>query len=383
MNAKLTRRSQPAQPGRRQPRSKDTYVARQLFLTRKRVADGGDDTQGDKVSTPMDKYDFYEAYEGYERQFFHESRSKRRERQRKARRTAGGAPLPEAPAAREPENDPVAFDPSYMRDKKEDNQERLWIIEHLQGFYEEEFIADVVAAVKSGKEASVYVCTAHETLETPYVAAKIYRPAIFRALKNDAAYREGRYGARSEGKHAADLMDERMARAIAGRTGFGKAVLLSTWIGHEFTMMQKLYDAGVSIPEPIGQKGNAILMEYVGALHQPAPPLHYITLGPAEAQPLFDQLLEDVRTMLTLDIVHGDFSAYNILYWDGEAKIIDFPQAINPWYNANALFMLERDITRLCQYFARYGVVDASGRTPDPVALTTDLWQRYMNNELV
>lgn len=325
----------------------------------------------------MDKYDYQEAYEGYEQGFLHESRAGRRERQRRARQAAGDEPETVDAILSEPTHDPFAFDPSYMRDKKEDYQERLWIIQHLQRFYEEEYITDVIGNVKSGKEASVYVCAAHPSLGTPYVAAKIYRPAMFRALKNDAPYREGRFSSRDEGKQAADLMDGRTARAVARRSDFGKQVLLGTWIGHEYAMMKKLFAAGVGIPEPLGHSGNVILMEYLGAAGIAAPPLHYIRLEPEEAQPLFDQLLADVRRMLALDVVHGDFSAFNILYWDGQVKIIDFPQAVDPWFNTNALAMLERDVTRLCQYFARYHVVRPDGQPPDPLALTREMWSSF------
>ncbi len=331
----------------------------------------------------MDKYDFYDEYEEYEARFQRQARNERRQRQNGSRKAATPAPVETVETVSpELELDPFAFDPTYMRDKKEDNQERTWVIQHLQGFYEEEYITDVLYNVKSGKEASVYVCAAHETLGAPYVAAKIYRPAIFRSLKNDAAYREGRYSSREQGLRAADLLDGRTARAIEQRTGYGKQVMLDTWIGHEYQMMRKLYEAGVHIPEPIGHKGHAILMEYLGEGRTAAPPLHYIRLDRDEAQVVFDQLWQDVVLMLTQDVIHGDFSAYNVLYWDGKAKIIDFPQAVDPWYNANGLALLERDITRLCQYFARYRVVGANGAPPDALALTQELWTRYLDNDL-
>lgn len=332
----------------------------------------------------MDKYDFYDEYEAYEARFQRQAHGERRQRQNGSRKATPAVPVETVePAAPELELDPFAFDPTYMRDKKEDNQERMWVIQHLQGFYEEEYITDVLYNVKSGKEASVYVCTAHETLGAPYVAAKIYRPAIFRSLKNDAAYREGRYSSREQGQRAADLLDGRTARAIEHRTGFGKQVMLNTWIGHEYQMMRKLYEAGVHIPEPIGHKGHAILMEYLGEGRTAAPPLHYIRLDKDQAQGVFDQLWQDVVLMLAHDVIHGDFSAYNVLYWDGKATIIDFPQAVDPWYNANGLALLERDITRLCQYFARYRVVGPDGAPPDALALTHALWTRYMDNDLL
>ncbi|MCB8954421.1 MAG: hypothetical protein H6650_20635 [Ardenticatenales bacterium] len=331
----------------------------------------------------MDKYDYIDEYEGYEDHFLRQKRATRRQRPN-SKPKAAKTPLTEAPESALPERelDPFAFDPTYMRDKKEDNQERMWVIQHLQGFYEEEYITDVLYDVKSGKEASVYVCAAHETLGVPYVAAKIYRPAIFRSLKNDAPYREGRFSSREEGQRATNLLDGRTWRAVKNRSGFGKDFLLGTWISHEYQMMRGLYEAGLHLPEPIGHKGHAILMEYMGDGRTAAPPLHYIRLEDDQAQPLFDQLWQDVVLMLSHDIIHGDFSAYNILYWDGKAKIIDFPQAVNPWYNANAQALLERDVTRLCQYFARYHVMGADGAPPDPISMTHELWTRYMDNDL-
>ena len=46
-------------------------------------------------------------------------------------------------------------------------------------------------------------------------------------------------------------------------------------------------------------------------------------------------------------------------------------ETIDPWVNPDAAEILQRDITRLADYFARYGIVS------DPIALANDLWQRY------
>jgi len=116
---------------------------------------------------------------------------------------------------------------------------------------------------------------------------------------------------------------------------------------------------------------NTILMEYVGAVGAAAPSLAEVQIGRREARPLFDRLMHNVELMLSLGRIHGDLSAYNVLYWQGEVKIIDFPQAIEPETNPDARAILGRDVLRLCQYFARYGVKS------DPVALSDDLWARY------
>jgi RIO kinase 1 len=81
--------------------------------------------------------------------------------------------------------------------------------------------------------------------------------------------------------------------------------------------------------------------------------------------------MENVELMMAHNRIHGDLSAYNVLYWDGECWMIDFPQAVDPRVNPDAAEILRRDVTRLCDYFARYGVAS------DPVSLAEGLWQQY------
>ena len=86
--------------------------------------------------------------------------------------------------------------------------------------------------------------------------------------------------------------------------------------------------------------------------------------------------------MLKHGRIHGDLSAYNILYWQGEITLIDFPQVVNSHVskathqlgsqiNPDAYDILERDITRVCDYFSHFGVVC------HPRRLTETLWQRH------
>lgn len=327
----------------------------------------------------MDKYDFYEKFENYEKPFLNGNRPQRRAEKKKA---APKTVVAEMPALDEGQPSPNEFNPSYMIDKKQDNQERLWLIDNLQNFYETRFITDVIGNIKAGKEASVYCCTAHPSLGLSTVAAKVYRPAFLRSLKNDALYREGRFATREEGGLAASIIDGRTARAIHGHTSFGRETLIQTWIAHEFETMSRLYQRKVSVPRPIAHKNHAILMEFVGEETIAAPTLHHVHLEATEAQRLFLQLIQDVRIMLREDCVHGDLSAYNILYWEGVVKIIDFPQAVNPWFNPSAFPLLTRDLTRICQYFAKYRVVMPDGQPPNPVILADEWWTLYLNQQL-
>ena len=73
--------------------------------------------------------------------------------------------------------------------------------------------------------------------------------------------------------------------------------------------------------------------------------------------------------MLAHDRIHADYSAYNILYWEGKLWVIDFPQAIHPNENRNAFSLLERDVLQICNYFTVQGVQS------DPKRLADQIWK--------
>jgi RIO kinase 1 len=73
--------------------------------------------------------------------------------------------------------------------------------------------------------------------------------------------------------------------------------------------------------------------------------------------------------MLRHNLIHGDFSAYNLLYWEDDIWMIDFPQAFPCKGNRNAWIIFQRDVERVCQYFSRQGV------SMDVDDLTRGLWK--------
>ena len=252
--------------------------------------------------------------------------------------------------------------------------EQLMLREALSGFYQDNVISDVLARVKGGKEANVYCCEAHPATGMDLIAAKIYRPRAHRTMRNDAVYREGRLMLDDQGKGV--MRNSRLKRAVAKKTDFGKEVTTFSWIEYEYDLLQTLHAAGADVPRPIGHVDSTILMEYFGEVNRPAPTLNGVTLRREQAQPMFDRLLWHVELMLSHNRVHGDLSAYNVLYWEERAIVIDFPQAVSATSNPHAPRLLQRDIERLCQYFARVGV------EADPRVLTREMWAKFESGTL-
>jgi len=253
---------------------------------------------------------------------------------------------------------------------KASRHEQGWLLESLGGFYDGRWIDDILRLVKGGKEASVYLCTSRQNVhnQQPTLAAKVYRPRMLRNLRKDHLYREGRSELDIEGRI---VLDDGMLHAMRQRSAYGKELLHTSWIGQEFKTMQILHSAGVDIPAPYVSASNAILMDYIGDPDLPAPALSEVKLDRDEARSLFERVLFNVDQMLAQHRVHGDLSAYNILYWEGKISLIDFPQAIDPDENRNAYRIFARDISRTCEYFSRQGVPTNASR------LASDLWTAH------
>lgn len=312
---------------------------------------------------------YLDEYEYYEEQF-DPSRTDRRTRRGRRPRIRHTPRIPESQIVRE-FADPIGLEGGFEPTYKPSEHERGWLPSSLRSFYDEELITDVLAQIKGGKEASVYRCRAHPTTGADLLAAKVYRPRAFRTMRNDSLYRQGRDVLTAAGRPVKKT-DHRIMRAIGKKTAFGVQVQQTSWLMHEYTAMDNLYGVGANVPRPVASSENAILMGYCGDAQVAAPTLNRVRLDPDEAVPLFAKVLHNVELMLQLGLVHGDLSAYNILYWSGQLTIIDFPQVTDSRANSKAYPIFLRDIERVCDYFARQGV------ECDPAAITDELWSNYV-----
>jgi RIO kinase 1 len=260
-----------------------------------------------------------------------------------------------------------AFQTSYRPSK----YEAEWLFDSLRPLFEQSLISDVLSLVKGGKEASVYCCAAHPTMDEEWLAAKVYRPRKFRGLTNDKIYREGRDILTEDG-HVVHENKDRVVRAIGKKTTFGQQVSHTSWLMHEYQALEVLYQAGGNVPKPYLAGSNVILMSFIGVGLAAATTLNTVRLDKVEATQIFDLVLENVELMLKHDLIHADLSAYNILYIQGKITIIDFPQVVDPHRNRNAPAILARDIQQTCDYFKKQGV------NCDAQVIYKDLWQRYL-----
>jgi len=268
------------------------------------------------------------------------------------------------------ENDEFEFTPTIYTPT---DQELPYLREALGELYAEQWFTDILYKVKGGKEATVYCLAAHPSTGLKHIAAKVYRPRMFRAMKNDSFYRIGRTTTGPDGKME---FRGRAMRALKKRTQFGREIEMASWNGHELRLLQELHAAGAQVPKPLAAGPNCILMEFLGDETQGAPTLHSLHPDRGQAKDFFEQLMRDVELMLSKFLVHGDLSPHNVLVHQDRPWIIDLPQAVQADTHPGAYMLLNRDVERLCHYFQKHGVECDAGK------ITASLWSRFMRGPM-
>jgi len=210
----------------------------------------------------------------------------------------------------------------------------------LQPLIDDGVIDEVIRSLKSGKEATVYLVRSGAHMR----CAKVYRDMAQRSFQKRARYQEGR-----------KVRGSRQARAMSKRTRFGRKEQEAAWKNAEVDALYKLVAAGVRVPKPYGYFNDTLIMELVtDAAGDPAPRLGELDLSPGTAREYHRYLVQQVVRMLSIGLIHGDLSEFNVLVGHDGPVIIDLPQAVNAAGNNGALAMLERDVNNLRGTLGRF-----------------------------
>jgi len=178
-------------------------------------------------------------------------------------------------------------------------------------------------------------------------------------FRHDVRYREGRQFRKSRDRRAVEQMST-----------YGKHLLQDRWTGHEFDVMSRLWEVGLSVPYPVGYSIDVLELEYLGDLDGAAPQLRSARLDRDQLSVAFRQLVDGLAIIVGEGYAHGDLSAYNILWWSDRVWFIDFPQAVDVAANPMGIDFLHRDVTNVCGWFAKQGFeVDAEALFAELLAL--------------
>jgi RIO kinase 1 len=160
-------------------------------------------------------------------------------------------------------------------------------------------------------------------------------------------------------------------------TRFGRREQEHEWKNAEVDALYRLVAAGVRVPKPFGYFYDVLVMELVtDADGNPAPRLGEVELEPDTAREYHAVLIRQIVRMLSLGLIHGDLSEFNVLVAPDGPVIIDLPQVVNAAGNNAALAMLERDTNNIRATLGRFA----------PELLETqfarEMWSLYEQGEL-
>jgi RIO kinase 1 len=210
----------------------------------------------------------------------------------------------------------------------------------LQPLIEDGVIDEVVRSLKSGKEATVYVVRTGTQLR----CAKVYRDMAQRSFQKRAQYQEGR-----------KVRGSRQARAMSKSTRYGRKEQEAAWKNAEVDALYQLVAADVRVPRPYGYFNDVLIMELVTDLEgNPAPRLGEVELSHETAREYHGFMVRQIVRMLSIGLIHGDLSEFNVLVAPDGPVIIDLPQVVNAAGNNGAFAMLERDVNNIRNTLGRF-----------------------------
>ncbi len=214
------------------------------------------------------------------------------------------------------------------------------IPKRLQPLVDDGIVDKVLRQLMSGKEATVYVVQCGDEVR----CAKVYKDVSQRSFKNAVLYNEGR-----------KVRNGRNARAMQKGSKFGLEQQEEIWQNTEIDALYKFADAGIRVPQAYGCFGGILLMELItDADGFAAPRLNDVSMSEADALTDHATMMDYVVRMLSVGVIHGDLSEFNVLVDANGPVVIDLPQAVDAAGNNNARKMLLRDVNNMTQYYSQF-----------------------------
>ena len=198
----------------------------------------------------------------------------------------------------------------------------------LYNLIKSNIIAYINGVVKAGKESVVFWAKSENEKD---IALKVYLVTTSN-FKKRSPYLIG---------------DPRFSRIKKGTKN-----LVYIWAQKEFKNLSQCYEKGLPVVKPIHVSKNILVMEFIGENGHPAKTLleSQVDLHDYEsAISIIKKLYKDAN------LVHGDFSEYNIFKTEKGLVLFDLGSAVD-LNHPNSMDFLERDINNITKFFAKRGL---------------------------
>ncbi len=187
--------------------------------------------------------------------------------------------------------------------------------------------------VSTGKEANVY----HAFSPQGEVAVKVYKTSVL-TFKDRDRYVSGEF------------------RWRHGYCRSNPRKMVRVWAEKEMRNYRRLHLANVLCPEPLLLREHVLLMRFLGEDGFNAPRLKDARFSTRQAASACMQTMLHLRAIfIECRLVHGDFSEYNLLWYNKKVWVIDVSQAVEHDH-PNALLFLRKDCENMIVFFRRLRV---------------------------
>lgn len=223
------------------------------------------------------------------------------------------------------------------------------------------FLDKFYGIISTGKESNVYYATSKDlsfTNNKINLAIKIFRTRTL-DFKKIKFYIDG---------------DIRFSKS-----GRKSHQIIQTWALKEYKNLLRAYENKISVPQPFMVKRNILIMEFIGENGRAAPQLRNIkNLTNDEMQEISYQVFNQLTLLWKkANLVHGDLSPYNLLYYNNKIYFIDMGQSVLTNHNFADAFLF-RDIENMLYFFSDYEI-----DLPTPEELFEKITQRIPDSELL
>ncbi|MEM5831716.1 MAG: RIO1 family regulatory kinase/ATPase [Candidatus Aenigmatarchaeota archaeon] len=191
-------------------------------------------------------------------------------------------------------------------------------------------IFGLVGIIKEGKESVIFL---GKDFEKNFIAIKIYRiyHSDFKIMRNLL------------------VLDSRY-----GRIKREKRNVVFAWCNREYRNLRIAYEKGkVSCPRPIISYQNILVMEFLGENGVSYPQLKDVNLDYQSAKNFYFQIIENMKNLKKIGLVHGDLSEHNILVGNDKIYLIDFSHGVR---SDSIVYdeMFKKDLENINRFFSNF-----------------------------
>jgi len=183
----------------------------------------------------------------------------------------------------------------------------------------------LIGPISKGKEANLFIAKKGKE----FVCVKIYRIET------------------TNFHNRRDYIDDEILSKIAKNS----IKRIYAWAEREYFNLKFCYDNKISVPKPIDQQNNIVVMRLIGEKGEAWPVLKYDSNAKKHIKEIYRQYIKNMNKLIyKAKMIHADLSEYNMIFFKGRLYFIDMGQSVGIKYSKAKEFV-NRDIKIITKFF--------------------------------